>query len=180
MSPWADALVVLAAVFASGLVGLYLRSVLPEQHLNEDSVAMVRLCTGVIATLAALVLGLLVASAKANYDRVNDDVTHAAASVLLLDGTLAHYGPQTREARTLLRTAVASTLDSIFSNHGHGVADLDDPQRVANGERLQAELRQLAAENDTQRTLKEAALELSSEIAKTRLLFITQSAGSIP
>src|SRR6516162_490115 len=98
MSPWADALVVLAAVFASGLVGLYLRSVLPEQHLNEDSVAMVRLCTGVIATLAALVLGLLVASAKANYDRVNDDVTHAAASVLLLDGTLAHYGPQTREA----------------------------------------------------------------------------------
>ena len=180
MSPWADALVVLAAVFASGLVGLYLRSVLPEQHLNEDSVAMVRLCTGVIATLAALVLGLLVASAKANYDRVNDDVTHAAASVLLLDGTLAHYGPQTREARTLLRTAVASTLDSIFSNHGHGVADLDDPQRVANGERLQAELRQLAAENDTQRTLKEAALELSSEIAKTRLLVITQSAGSIP
>jgi len=93
MSPWADALVVLVAVFASGLLGLYLRSFLPVQHLQEDSIGMVRLCTGVIATLAALVLGLLVASAKANYDRVNDDVSHAAASVVLLDRTLAQYGP---------------------------------------------------------------------------------------
>jgi len=180
MSPWADALVVLATVFASGLAGLYLRSALPEPHLHEDSVAMVRLCTGVIATLAALVLGLLVASAKANYDRVNDDITHAAASIVLLDRTLAQYGPLTREARSLLRRAVATTVDSLFSKHGHGVADLDDPQRLATGERLQAELRQLAPENDMQRALKVAALELSGEIAQTRLLVITQSGGSIP
>jgi hypothetical protein len=180
MSPWADALVVLVAVFASGLLGLYLRSFLPSQHLQEDSIGMVRLCTGVLATLAALVLGLLVASAKANYDRVNDDVTHAAASIVLLDRTLAQYGPQTRGARSLLRTAVASTVDTVFSKHGRGVADLDDPQRLATGERLQAELRQLTPEDDTQRMLKTGALELSNEIVQTRLLVITQSGGSIP
>src|SRR5262245_32129603 len=108
MSPVFDAFVVLVGVFGSGLLGLFLRSVLPEQHLQEDSVGMVRLCTGVIATLAALVLGLLVALAKTNYDRVNDEVTQAATATVLLDRTLAQFGPQTNEARSLLRTAVAS------------------------------------------------------------------------
>ncbi|MBV8403651.1 MAG: hypothetical protein JO203_05625, partial [Gammaproteobacteria bacterium] len=103
MYPWVDALVVLASVFASGLLGLHVRNLLPAHHLQEESVGMVRLCTGVIATLAALVIGLLVASAKANYDRVNDNVTHAAATIVLLDQTLAQYGPQSQTARNLLR-----------------------------------------------------------------------------
>lgn len=180
MSPWADALVVLATVLGSGLVGLYLRSLLPAQHLQEDSIGMVRLCTGVIATLAALVLGLLVASAKANYDRVNDHVAHAAASIVLLDRTLAQYGPQTREARSLLRTAVASLVNLVFAKHRNGVADLDDPQRLATAERLQADLWQLTPENDAQRVLKAGALELSNEIVQTRLLVVTQSEGSLP
>jgi hypothetical protein len=180
MSPALDALIVLASVFASGLLGLVLRSVLPERHLLEDSVGMVRLCTGVIATLAALVLGLLVASAKANYDRVNDEITQAAAAVVLLDRTLAQYGPQTKEARGLLRTTLASTAETVFSEHGRGVADLDDPKRLATAEMLQAELRKLTPENDVQRTLQAHALELSNEVAKMRLLTITQAEGSIP
>jgi Protein of unknown function (DUF4239) len=180
MSAVVDAFVVLASVFGSGLIGLSLRSVLPERHLHEDSVGMVRLCTGVIATLAALVLGLLVASAKANYDRVNDEVTQAAAATVLLDRTLAQYGSQTKELRRLLRTAVASVVDTVFSDRGRGVADLDDPQRLATGERLQAEIRKLTPENDVQRALQAHALELSNEVAKMRLLTITQAEGSIP
>ncbi|MBV8146277.1 MAG: DUF4239 domain-containing protein [Gammaproteobacteria bacterium] len=180
MNPWVDALVVLASVFASGLLGLHVRNLLPTHHLQEESVGMVRLCTGVIATLAALVLGLLVASAKANYDRVNDNVTHAAATIVLLDQTLAQYGPQSQTARNLLRAALLSTLESVFSEHSHGVADLDNRQRLALGEKLQYEMRQLAPENDTQRTLKASALELARDIVQTRLLIITQAGGSIP
>lgn len=180
MSPVVDAIVVLATVFGSGLLGLFLRSVLPDRHLQEDSLGMVRLCTGVIATLAALVLGLLVASAKANYDRISDEVTQAAAATVLLDRTLAQFGPQTKEARGLLRTAVASAVDTVFSNHGRGVADLDDPKRLLAGEKLQAEIRQLAPENDVQRTLQAHAMELSNEVAKMRLLTVTQAEGSIP
>ena len=174
------ALIVFVSVFTSGLVGLYLRSLVPEQHLQEGSVGMVRLGAGVLGTLTALVLGLLIASAKANYDRVNDEVTHAAAAIVLLDRTLSQYGPQTEEARSLVRTAVASTVDTVFSEHGHGVADLDNPKRLATAERLQAELRKLTPENDVQRTLQAHALELSDEVAKTRLLAITQAEGSIP
>jgi hypothetical protein len=180
MTPVVDAIFVLASVFGSGLLGLSVRSVLPERHLQEDSVGMVRLCTGVIATLAALVLGLLVASAKSNYDRTSDQVTQAAAATVLLDRTLAQFGPQTKEARSLLRTAVASAVDTVFSDHGRGVADLDDPRRLVAGERLQAEIRKLAPENDVQRTLQAHAMELSNEVAKMRLLTITQAEGSIP
>jgi hypothetical protein len=180
MSPIVDAFVVLVSVFGSGLLGLSLRSVLPERQLQEDSVGMVRLGTGVIATLAALVLGLLVASAKANYDRVNDEVTQAGAAIVLLDRALAQFGPQTREARDLLRTAVESAVNTAFSEHGRGVADLDDPKRLAVGEQLQVEIRKLTPEADVQRTLQAHALELSNEVAKMRLLTITQAEGSIP
>ena len=180
MRPGVDALIVLAAVFGSGLLGLSLRSVLPAQHLQEDSLGMVRLCTGVIATLAALVLGLLVASAKTNYDRVNDQVTQAAAAVVLLDRTLAQFGPQTTQARTLLHSAVASVANTVFSDRGRGVADLDDPRRSATGEEAQAAIRNLAPENDLQRALQARALDLSNDVAKLRLLTITQAQGSIP
>ncbi|HEY6823749.1 MAG TPA: DUF4239 domain-containing protein [Steroidobacteraceae bacterium] len=180
MSPTANALIVLASVFGSGLLGLSLRGVIPAQHLQEDSLGMVRLCSGVLATLAALVLGLLVASAKANYDRVNDQVTQAATAIVLLDRTLAQFGPQTKEARGLLRAAVAGAVDTVFSKHSRGVADLDDPQRLAIGERLEAQIRTLSAENEVQRTLQGNALALASEVAKMRLLTITQAEGSIP
>jgi Protein of unknown function (DUF4239) len=176
----ADSLLVLASVFGSGMLGLLLRSFVPAHYLAEDSVAMVRLCTGVIGTLAALVLGLLVASSKANYDRVNDQVTQAAAAIVLLDRTLAQFGEQTTETRGLLRTVVTAVANTAFSKHSRGVADLDDPQRLAVGDRLQAAIRVLPADTEVQRTLKSQALELSNEVAKMRLLTITQAQGSIP
>jgi cell division protein FtsL len=181
MSPAANAFVVFASVFGGGLLGLSLRSVLPEQHLHEDSIGMVRLCAGVIATLAALVLGLLVASAKASYDRVNDEVTEASAAIVLLDRKLAQFGPQTKEARSLLRAAVASAVNTVFSEHDRRTADLEDPQRIAIGERLQAEIRRLTPEDDAQRMLQAHAIELSNKVAKMRLLTaVTQAESSIP
>ena len=115
MDPIVKSVIVLVCVFASGMLGLSLRSILPQRHLQEDSLTMVRLCTGVIATLTALVLGLLVASAKANYDRATNQVTSAAAAVVLLDRTLAQYGPQAAAARSSLRAAVESAMTTLFS-----------------------------------------------------------------
>ena len=180
MGPIAKSVIVLVCVFASGVLGLSLRSILPQPHLQEDSLAMVRLCTGVIATLTALVLGLLVASAKANYDRASNQVTSAAAAIVLLDRTLAQYGTQTGEARSSLRAAVESAMGTLFSDHSRGVADFDTREALVRGEKLQAELRQLAPENDAQRALQARALEISNEVAQTRQLVITQAQGSIP
>ena len=70
----------------------------------------------------------------------NDEVTHAAVAIVLLDRTLAQYGTQTHAVRSLLRAAVASALDKVFSEHSHGVSDLDTGRVPGPGERLQAEL----------------------------------------
>jgi hypothetical protein len=141
---------------------------------------MVRLCTGVIATLSALVLGLLVASSKSTYDRVNDQVTTTAASIVLLDRALAQYGPQTNEVRRSLHAVVAATVGTLFSEHSRGVAEFDTREALARGESLQAELRGLTPENDAQRVLQARALELSSHVAQTRMLAITQAQTSLP
>jgi len=73
---------------------------------------------GMIATMAALVLGLLVASAKNFYDTESSELTQLSANVILLDRVLAHYGPETKEVRNLLSSAVARTLDLIW-RQGH-------------------------------------------------------------
>ncbi|MGF6999413.1 hypothetical protein [Paraburkholderia sp. GAS32] len=109
MSSLVVALIVLVCVFGCGLLGLGLRTFLPDHHLSEDSTAIVKLGAGLMATLAALVLGLLIASSKVSFDRLNDEFTQTAATVVLIDRTLADYGPETKEARELLRSTYASS-----------------------------------------------------------------------
>ena len=103
-----------AGVFGAALLGVFLRAVLPEQHLSADSKDTVRLGIGVIATMAALVLGLLVTSAKSFFDTQSSELTQLSANVILLDRVLAHYGPETKEARGSLRAAVHRTLDLMW------------------------------------------------------------------
>ena len=73
--------------------------------ISDESRATVDRTIRVIVTLAALVLGLLVASAKGSYDAISDKLQEISADVILLDHTMAQYGPETREARELLRRA---------------------------------------------------------------------------
>jgi len=84
--------IILAGVFA----GAMLRRTLPKQHLADDAKDVVRLGTGLIGTIAALVLGQLIASAKSSYDTQTGQVQHITADVVLLDQLLAQYGPEAR------------------------------------------------------------------------------------
>src|ERR1700730_9534681 len=107
-------LIVFACIFGSALLGMFLRAVLPEHHLSGDTKDTVRLGMGLIGTMAALVLGLLIASAKSFYDTQSSELTEMSAKIVLLDRVLAHYGPETKEARDLLHSAVARTLDRLW------------------------------------------------------------------
>src|SRR5215467_15321036 len=99
-------LIAFGCVFGAALLGMFLRGHLPEHHLNEDSKRIVNLGAGVIGTMAALVLGLLVASAKGNYDTQNNEVLDASAKLALLDHVLAQYGPESKSSREQLRQIV--------------------------------------------------------------------------
>src|SRR6202140_887498 len=95
------------------LLGMFLRNTLPEHHLSTDAKDVVRLGTGVIGTIAALVLGLLIASAKSSYDTQTTQIKQMTANIVLLDHLLAQYGPETDAARNLLRRGVSILADRM-------------------------------------------------------------------
>src|SRR4026207_1406516 len=101
---------VVAGVFAGALFGMFLSSILPKEHLSENAKDVIKVTMAMIATLAALVLGLLTASAKGSLDDKENAVRSGAAEILLLDRTLAQYGPEAQGARDLLKQAVAARI----------------------------------------------------------------------
>jgi hypothetical protein len=174
------ALIAFACVFCSALLGLYLRTLLPEHHLGEDSIAVVKLATGLIATMAALVLGLLISSAKSTFDTVSAQVTHEAADVILLDRVLAQYGPETQEIRGLLKQIVAAGLQHVASADPAQLARMRSPEAIERGEYLERKLEELSPQNDMQRRLQARAIEMAGNAVAGRELGLLQAAGSTP
>jgi hypothetical protein len=114
MSAWWVGLITFACVLGGAFAGLALQAVLPGHHLRDDSKDVVKLVTGLMATLSALVLGLLVASAKSSFDAVNDGLKQTAAKIIVIDRLLAQYGPGAKDARDQLRSAYAARIDRLF------------------------------------------------------------------
>src|SRR5262245_1940005 len=114
MEEWIIGLIVFACVFGGALLGMYLRSRIPEAHLGDQSKAAVKVGMGLVATMAALVLGLLVASAKNSYDEQRRGLDHISANLVLMDSVLAQYGPATQEARQRLRSLVTTGIRRIW------------------------------------------------------------------
>jgi hypothetical protein len=180
VSPIAIGLIVLVCVFGGALLGMFLRTVLPEHHLNEASKDVVKLVTGLIATLAALVLGLLIASAKNSFDTVNEGFRQSAAKVILLDRALAQYGPETKDVRELLRRSFTTRVEQLFPKERPRSATLNSPQATAAMEGFQQKLRALAPQNDAQRSLQSRALDLSDTVAQARWMGIEHEDNTIP
>ncbi|ANB76905.1 DUF4239 domain-containing protein [Paraburkholderia phytofirmans] len=172
--------IVFVCVSGSGMLGLALRTFLPDHHLSEDSTAIVKLGAGLMATLAALVLGLLIASSKVTFDRLNDEFTQTAATVFVIDRTLADYGPEAKEAREFLRSTYASAVERFYSEGGAGKADVDAPETLAHMVQFQQKLRELAPRNDMQRMLQSEALARSHDLAEARWILFRPGEGAIP
>jgi hypothetical protein len=180
VSPLAIAAIVFACVFGSALLGIFLRTRLPEHHLKEDSKDIVKLGTGLIATLAALVLGLLVASAKSSFDKVNDGLVQMAGKAILLDRVLALYGPETNEIRDQIKSNYTTVVELLFSGDPAKVMQLDTPEAAGQMEKIQVKLRGLSPQNDSQRALQARALEIVGDLAAQRWQLLVQKDSSIP
>lgn len=175
MSSLTISMIILACVFGGALLGLLLRAILPPHHLTSETKDIVKLGMGLVGTMAALVLGLLVASAKGNYDAQSAELTQSAANIALLDRVLAIYGAETKDSRAILRGAVARALDQLFSgNDGRQAAPTS-----AGGEILYEKIQGLKPSNDAQRSLQSQALGLAVDIGKTRWLMYEQGRNSV-
>jgi len=179
MSPIMVGLIVFACILGGALLGMALRKIAPDHHLDPKSQEVVKLGIGVIATMAALVLGLLIASAKTSFDNQNNALTEMSAKVILLDRILAHYGPrETKEIRDSLRAAVVRTIDQTWA------ADSSRSPRtelaVTGTEGLYEQVQALSPQNDAQRALKAQAMSLMVDIGHTRWLMAEQGKNSMP
>ena len=158
-------------------MGICLRGILPKHHLAPESKGVVTAGMGLVATLAALVLGLLIASAKSAYDSQSTEVTELSAKVVFLDRVLAHYGPEAREARELLRSSVERALDQIWSKDATIL--FKATPGTAGAEVLADKIQELSPKNDSQRAIQSQAMSIVMALGQTRWLLYEQRLSSV-
>jgi hypothetical protein len=173
-------LLVFAVISGGALVGIAIRPLLSEKHLQPDSKDVVKMATGLIGTLAALVLGLLIASAKSSFDQKTSQVRQMTAQIILLDDLLAQYGPEAIPVRTRLRQSIEPLANSIWQEGGLPAGKPARFEASAQSSAFENELESLSPANDVQRSLQSRAIAAFTEGAQTRLLLFTQAGGSIP
>lgn len=180
MKAFAVAFVTLACTFGSAMAASFVRSWLPPAHLSKESQDVVRLGIGLVATMTALLLGLVTAAARSTFDSHDNAVRNSAANLLTLDRHLARYGAETKPTRDLIRRAVAYRLETIWSNEGASASPLDTSATTPPVEEVENQILALTPQTDTQRWLKSEALKLSEEIVKTRWRVLGGSGGAVP
>lgn len=179
MSPIAISWIIFACVFGGALLGMLLRKLLPEHHLDADTKSVVNLGMALVGTMSALVLGLLIASAKSSFDAQRGEFIQMSTNVILLDRILARYGPETKKARDVLRSAALS-LDRNWSEDTSRSERLDSSAMKAAGASFYEKIQELTPRNDFQRSLQGQALQTALSLGQTRSLLLEQAGSSIP
>jgi len=157
-------------------IGTLLRRTLPEHHLNEQARDVVRLGVGLIATIAALVLGLLIAAAKGSFDTQISQVRQITA-VILLDNILAQYGPEARPIREQIRSTVDPFADELWREKETGSTGPIETNAAA--ERVYLKIHRLSPHDDLQHSLKTRAVQISNDITQVRFLLFVESENLI-
>ncbi len=177
MSSLAVSVIVFAFVFGGALLGMMLRAVLPESHLSNESKDVVKIGMGLVATMSALVLSLVISSAKSSYDAQSVELTEASSKVILLDRMLAHYGPETKEARQTLQKTVENVLASMWNERQDAPPQLTGTS--SGKDYLFEQIQGLEPKDDRQRTIQTQSLSLLMGLGQTRWLMYEQRSTSI-
>lgn len=170
----------MGCIFAGALLGLGLQRLLPSHHLSKETQDIVKLSAGMIATLTALVLGLLVSSAKSSFDTMNNGIVQGSAKLILLDRALARYGPETKAARAQLQRALAGGIETVWPMEKTGVPALTAFERANGMELVQDKLHDLTPQTDAQRQALAQAQQIVGDLSQTRWLLIEQEQNQLP
>jgi hypothetical protein len=178
VTPSLVSLVTFALVFAGALVGMRLRKAFSEDDLREEVKDVIKLSMGLVGTMAALVLGLLIASAKNTYDTKSAQIRQITANIIEIDLELERYGPEARNLRLLLRSAIPPLVGQIW-NEGDR-ANLTAYSANPEGQELIKRVQQLQPDNESKRTLQTQVLSTAGNLAQARLSLFTESNDWIP
>jgi ABC-type multidrug transport system fused ATPase/permease subunit len=172
------AAIVMVCLLAGALLGTALRTKLPESHLSQDSMDVIKLATGLMATLAALVLGLLISSANTARNTAASAVSQTVASVALLDRYLAAYGQDAQEARELLRHLMVRRAQVRWPAEDFGPPEPPIPSNRNEWVELERRVLHLVPRDDAQKWFQGQALQLANELALNQWLVTSQLLGN--
>jgi hypothetical protein len=181
MSSLAISGIVFGCVVAGAVLGMALRAVLPKHHLGSESKDVVKLGMGLVGSMTALVIGLMVASAKSSFDTQNNGVAQLAANVIMLDRALAHYGPEAKDARDMLHASVVDMLQQIWPDENSKSRQTPGKSGTEGRyESLYDKIQELTPKNDAQRAVQAQALKTAVDTSQMRWSLYAQEGSSIP
>jgi hypothetical protein len=179
-NPMTVALICLCFILGGTFAGVWLRRRLPEHHLSKESESVVKLGVGLIATLSALVLGLLISSAKSTYDAKVSEVNQITANIILIDQLLSEYGPDVRPAREKLRSSVQGMVQKLWNEGNEKSANSSAFTPTAASVETWRLVHSLPTQTEMQRGLSSQITEAAKTLSQLRLLLFAQSGRSIP
>jgi hypothetical protein len=148
-----------------------------EDLLTASTKDTIKLATNLVATMSALVLGLMVNSAKDSYDAVRGEVIEMSAKIAFLDRVLVGYGAESSEARARLRESIEQMLNRMWPQNGTRSVDLTPATQFGNA--VYIAIQNLAPKDDVQRSLKTEATTLALDLGKTRTMLLVRSIPTI-
>jgi hypothetical protein len=180
MASLLTALLTLACLCAGTLLGSLIRGRLPDHHLLDDSKDVVKMASGLIATLVALVIGLLVSSSKSSFDQASAGVTQMGAKMILLDRALARYGPEVTAIRERMREEIATSIERLWPTRRGLNPNLAAVEHGAGMDDVLAMIERLAPPDESRRAIRSHALQTCSELVHSRWLMIEQAQSTLP
>ena len=148
-----------------------------EELFSKNTKDTVKLAVSLVATMSALVLGLLVSSAKSSYDTVRGELIEMSAKAVFLDRILAGYGTESAGARARLRESIEENVNRMWPRESGRSADLTPPAESGNA--VYMAIQSLSPKDETQRSLKAEALSAAVDLGKVRTLIVAQSVPSV-
>ena len=171
--------VVFAIMFGAALFGMFLGKILPTQHMSTDSRDAVRIVMAMLATLSAVVLGLLTGSSISSLGEKEAELRSAGVQFIMLDRTLAEYGPETAKSRALLKQILAERIGQIWPEED-GAVSLTALGSGAGINLVQRDLFALTPHTEQQRWLRSNALQNTNTIAESRWTTVEQIGSRFP
>lgn len=169
---------VFVTIFGAALLGMFVRRVIPDKHLGTDAKDVIRLVTGITATMSGLVLGMLVSSAKSYYESRTTEVAEMASAIATIDHLLAQYGPETGEIRLQFRELVQAGVDRIWQSQ-ESLGTALKPKEY--GDALLDQLGLLTPKNNIQAAIKAQAISMTVALRQTQWsIFLRTQQTSTP
>ncbi|MEW6144450.1 MAG: hypothetical protein AB1598_05475 [Thermodesulfobacteriota bacterium] len=171
-------LIIFVCIIGGAFIGIFLRKMLPERHLSDESRNMVTIGMGIVATMAALAVGLMIQGAQTNFNNQRSDLIDMSAKIIFLDKLLADYGPGAEGARQVLRSSLERTINQFWPKDGSGGAMIETPESRA--ETLYYQILSLTPDNDVRRAIRDEAVSLTYDLAQARDTLVMGQTRSIP